>query len=262
MPAQRSVQRTIRKISFLVDARELELLEEACLYGADADDHLARAVIEKGRYRLAFLYDELDDVAGYVASCANHETAKAKRARWDALCGKLEALLRLSEHIPRRVNPPTPPKPPRGLRYHIFDVWLDDERKRKILRRIQIADIKTLYSFARVITKAFGFYFDHCFGFYDNFAHYHDSTKAYELFADIGEEPVSPTTKGVKKTQLRSVFKQPGEKMLFLFDYGDGWHFAVELKEIRHAERWDLKPVILERHGKAPLQYPPEDARL
>lgn len=45
--------------------------------------------------------------------------------------------------------------------------------------------------------------------------------------------------------------------MIFLFDYGDGWQFTVELKERRNAEKWDLKPVILERIGKAPLQYPP-----
>ena len=69
-----------------------------------------------------------------------------------------------------------------------------------------------------------------------------------------------PTTKGVKGTKLQSVFKRPGDKMMFLFDYGDGWRFVVELKDIQRAERWDLKPIILERVGKAPLQYPPEVA--
>ena len=147
------------------------------------------------------------------------------------------------------------------LKYFIFDVRLEEsgrrEFKESVLRRIQIAESKSLYNFARVITKAFGFYFDHCFGFYDNFQRYHDSVKAYELFPDIGEEPLSPTTKGVKKTRISTAFKNPGEKMLFLFDYGDGWRFAVELKEIKNAEKWDLKPVILESIGKAPEQYPP-----
>jgi len=44
--------------------------------------------------------------------------------------------------------------------------------------------------------------------------------------------------------------------MTRLFDYGDCWHFAVELKEILQAEKWDLKPVILESIGEAPQQYP------
>ena len=260
MSVEGPARKTIRKVSFLVNARERALLEEACRFGADADEHLVRARREQGRYRLEFHADELDDLVGYLASCANHERSKAKRARWDALCEKCEGLLRLAERMPRVLRPATAAKSPRGLRYYIFDVWLDDDGKRKVFRRIRIADIKSLYSFAKIITQAFGFYFDHCFGFYDNFARYHDSKKAFELFADIGEEPLSPTSKGVKKTQLRSVFKRPGEKMLFLFDYGDGWRFSVELKDIKQAETRALKPVILERHGEAPLQYPPEDA--
>jgi hypothetical protein len=51
--------------------------------------------------------------------------------------------------------------------------------------------------------------------------------------------------------------------MLFLFDYGNCWYFAVKLKEIKNAEKRDLKPVILESFGKAPLQYPPcEEERI
>jgi len=149
-----------------------------------------------------------------------------------------------------------------GLEYYIFDVWIIGtggvcDFKEKVLRRIQIAETKSLYNFARVITQAFGFYFDHCFGFYDNFQKYHDSKISYELFVDIGEEKLTPSTKGVKKTKIRQAFKNPGEKKLFLFDYGECWYFAVGLKEIKNAEKWDLKPVILESIGEAPLQYPP-----
>lgn len=155
-----------------------------------------------------------------------------------------------------------------SLEYYIFDVWIwgtggVEDFKDKVLRKIQIARTKSLYNFAKVITKVFNFYFDHCFGFYNNFQRYHDSTKAYEFFVDIGEEPLTLITKGVKKTRIEQAFKNPGDKMLFLFDYGDCWYFAVELKEIKNAEKWDLKPVILESIGKAPLQYPPcEDEEL
>ncbi len=81
--------------------------------------------------------------------------------------------------------------------------------------------------------------------------------KAFELFVDIGEEPTNGVAKGVKKVKISQAFKHIGEKLIFLFDYGDGWQFNVELKKIRNAEKWDLKPVILESIGKAPLQYPP-----
>jgi hypothetical protein len=157
-------------------------------------------------------------------------------------------------------------KAPRyALEYYIFDVSLyGDEHstdKKKIIRKIQIAGTKSLYNFAKVITQAFGFYFDHCFGFYNNFQRYGDSSMAYELFLDVGEAPLSSTTKGVKKIKIKQAFKSIGEKTLFLFDYGDEWRFAVELKEIKQAEKWDLKPKILESIGKAPLQYPPCDGQ-
>lgn len=149
-----------------------------------------------------------------------------------------------------------------ALRYYIFDIWIwgtggVGDFKDKVLRRIQIAETKSLYNFAKVIVGAFGFQFDHCFGFYSNFEKYYDSAKMYEFFVDIGEERSRPWVKGVKNTRISQPFKNPGDKMHFLFDYGDCWHFAVELKEIKQAEKWDLKPVILESIGKAPLQYPP-----
>ena len=248
-----------RTIAFTVSKSELSLLREACLYGAEAEEIIEEAVLEGPTARLKLSYEDLDDVAGYVASCANHETSEQKRARWDALGDTLERLLTLSDQMSRRVQAPAAPHRSTGLRHLIFNVRLEDVEHGRVSRKIQIAETKSLYHFAKVITQAFGFFFDHCFGFYDNFKRYHDSTKAFELFADIGEEPLSPTTKGVKRTKLQSVFKRPGDKMLFLFDYGDGWRFSIQLEEIRAAEKRDLKPVIMERLGEAPLQYPPAD---
>ena len=253
----------IRKIAFLVDKNEFNLLKKACLYGADADKNLEKAVKEGDKYHLEFSYEELDDLAGYVANCANDEESERKQEKWDNLADKIEGLLKLSDNMKKlQKHTIAFPKQPCGLKHYIFDIWIAGrggvcDSKDKVLRKIQIAGTKSLYNFARVITQAFGFYFDHCFGFYDNFQRYHDSKKAYELFVDIGEEPSKPWIKGVKKTKISQVFKNPGDKMLFLFDYGDCWYFAVELKEIRNAEKRDLKPVILESIGKAPMQYPP-----
>jgi len=149
-----------------------------------------------------------------------------------------------------------------ALWYYIFNIWLYADyppiKENRIIRKIQIAETKSLYNFAKVITQAFDFYFDHCFGFYSNPKKYHDSEKAYELFYDLDDvEPPDPHVKSVKRTKIQQVFKQQGDTMLFFFDYGDGWRFFVELEEIKQAEKWDLKPVILESVGKAPLQYPP-----
>ena len=149
-----------------------------------------------------------------------------------------------------------------ALWYYIFNVGLYSDypptKANRIIRKIQIVETKSLYNFAKVITQAFDFYFDHCFGFYNDFNRPQNSERAYELFYDLDDvEPPAPHVKGVKRTKIQQVFKQSGDKMLFLFDYGDGWQFSIELEEIKQAEKWDLKPIILESVGKAPLQYPP-----
>lgn len=143
---------------------------------------------------------------------------------------------------------------------YIFDVWLyGDEHctdEKKIIRRIQIPGSKNLYNFAKVIIDAFDFQFDHCFGFYDQLRDHRNCRKAFELFVDVGEEG-RPGAKGVKKTKISQAFDAVGEKLIMLFDYGDGWQFNVELKEIRKGDKGATKPVVIESIGKAPVQYPP-----
>lgn len=144
---------------------------------------------------------------------------------------------------------------------YVFDIWIDykykEKEQHKVLRKIGILGSKTLYNFARVIIKAFGFYFDHCFGFYSNMVSINDSSAGYELFVDIGEGPLTPHFKGVKKTKVSEAFSNIGTKMLFLFDYGDEWHFIVELKEIRKSMTNESLSAVLGSIGKAPMQYPP-----
>ena len=144
------------------------------------------------------------------------------------------------------------------MEYYIFDIQLKEsalyEATDGPVRKIKISGNRSLYSFAKTITKAFGFLFDHSFGFYDSFD-LMNAKKVYELFTDAGE-PSSPAAKGVKKTKVSQPFANLGEKMFFLFDYGDEWRFAVELKEIRKADKGESEPVVLESTGKSPEQYP------
>ena len=43
--------------------------------------------------------------------------------------------------------------------------------------------------------------------------------------------------------------------MVFLFDYGDNWHFTVELIDIKEKNAEEKYPSVLESVGKAPRQY-------
>ena len=110
----------------------------------------------------------------------------------------------------------------------------------------------TLYNLAEAIVDSFDFYFDHAFGFYDNIKRWTESTEGYELFADIGGES---EFKSVKRTKISEVFNKIKKKMLFLFDYGDEWHFIVELKGIESPKEDAKYPLVVESVGKPPPQY-------
>jgi len=130
----------------------------------------------------------------------------------------------------------------------------------KVIREIEVTESSSLHTLAEGIIRAYDFDFDHCFGFFSNISEgrYFDSEKKYELFTDFIEEgmDLEPTgAKSVKKTKIKQVWKNIGDKMLFLFDYGDNWHFIVELVGFGEKRRGIHYPRILKKIGKAPRQY-------
>jgi hypothetical protein len=140
----------------------------------------------------------------------------------------------------------------------IFDVKIINHSKaKKVTRTIAISGKKSLYQFAGAIVRSFNFFFDHCFAFYSDIDARSSSKEIYELFVDIGEEPTAPHARGVKNVKVEKVFTEIGKTMLFLFDYGDNWHFAVELKSVRDKVDGEKLPAVEKMIGKAPLQYAP-----
>ncbi len=139
---------------------------------------------------------------------------------------------------------------------YVFKVQLsffnDTDDEDSPYRIIAVPKGATLHDFARIIVAGFGFDFDHAFGFYDNLNKWNNSKEAYEAFADMGEESRFP---GVQKTAVENVFTKPGKKMLFLFDYGDEWHFFIEFMSVDEAAPDETYPKLLESVGDAPPQY-------
>src|SRR5437764_7840611 len=99
------------------------------------------------------------------------------------------------------------------------------EHQKSVYRDIEIEASKPLYKLAEAIVSAFDFDFDHAFGFYTGLtpAKMWRTPPKFELFADMGEADVD--VRGVKKTRIAEAFPKVGHTMLFLFDYGDDWHF-------------------------------------
>ncbi len=132
---------------------------------------------------------------------------------------------------------------------------------KKTFRDLEISGDSSLEKLASAICDAFDFDFDHAFGFYSNCSarDFYDSEHRYELFVDEGLE-TEPGTKGVQGTKISSVFKQTGQKYLYLFDYGDDWMFEVEFTAMSKAEASVKYPRVVKKAGEAPVQYPDYDA--
>jgi len=128
-----------------------------------------------------------------------------------------------------------------------------------IYRDIEIEGSRSLYRLAEAIIAAFGFDFDHAFGFYSGLkpATMMRASPRYELFFDMGD--ADPGVLSVKKTKVAQAFPAIGQVMLFLFDYGDEWLFRVRLEKTGKKIAKVRYPRIAATHGEAPEQYPDPD---
>ena len=131
--------------------------------------------------------------------------------------------------------------------------------KMSIYRDIEIEPSKSLYRLAEAIVTAFGFEFDHAFGFYSGLkpATLMRTLPRYELFADMGD--AAPGVGGVKKTRISQAFVEIGHTMVFLFDYGDDWCFRVSLKAKGTKLAKTRYPRVVATRGDALPQYPDPD---
>jgi hypothetical protein len=135
---------------------------------------------------------------------------------------------------------------------HIVRVSLQDEPS--IYREIEVESRKTLSDLAEAIVQAFGFEFDHAFGFYSRLTGQDvmRSQPKYELFADMGEKTEAGS---VRKTRIADAFSDVGHTMLFMFDYGDDWRFVVEVIGLGQETAKTRYPKVLKKVGEAPEQY-------
>ena len=124
--------------------------------------------------------------------------------------------------------------------------------EKNTFRTLEIEGNTSLYDLANEIVTSFDFDFDHCFGFYSN-RNLYKSDEIYELFTDLPDCEPNENAEGVYKPTISKVFTL-GKKMIFLFDYGDNWHFLITCKDISDPVQY---PRIIKQNGKTPEQYPP-----
>ena len=112
-------------------------------------------------------------------------------------------------------------------------------------RTIALSDTHTLLDLHNWIQRAFAIADDHLYAFYmDNLPF---SSSCYNSPNDM-EGPY------VDEVTLGDLYLQEGQQFLYLFDFGDEWHFRVTVANI-HENRVISSPGIRKENGAPPQQY-------
>ena len=118
-------------------------------------------------------------------------------------------------------------------------------------RDMAIRGNSDLDELANMITSAFDFDFDHLYDFSDTVKR--NKKEEYGIAHEGNMTIGSSYTHNIIVAQ---VFKEK-KKMLFLFDYGDMWHFMIKCIEIRNPKKGEnIFPYAYNIKGEAPEQYP------
>lgn len=140
------------------------------------------------------------------------------------------------------------------MRTYVFKVSLKRgllENFKGVHRTIEIGENDTLDHFHFAIQDAMGWGADHLYSFFMSGDAW-DEESEYNLPDSNGEQGGRDAT----KTKIKSLKLKPGQKFLYLFDYGDNWEFDVKLLSINEDAPRDNYPKLVESEGRAPEQYP------
>jgi pRiA4b ORF-3-like protein len=122
-----------------------------------------------------------------------------------------------------------------------------------IWREIELAGDQTLAELGASIPAAFGFEDDHLWSFFL-------SGKPWDRASEYERLPDPPAGGGKRGAGGLRVGDAPARKeFLFLFDYGDEWHFGVKLLRTGEVEPGARYPRVVASRGQAPPQYPDLD---
>jgi shikimate kinase len=116
-----------------------------------------------------------------------------------------------------------------------------------VWRKIELSSNHTLLDLHSAIQDAFQFDSDHLYSFFMDGIPWSDE-KFSSPYEDEGPH--------VDEVRIGELGLTTGQTILYLFDYGDEWHFHVTIEEIQQGKPLPKKPRMVESQGKSPEQYP------
>jgi len=118
---------------------------------------------------------------------------------------------------------------------------------KSLWRKISVSHQHSLYNLHMVIQEAFDFDNDHLYAFYVG-----GNQRTGKPIYCTGTESEGVTA---EETTIADLGLYMGQKLLYLFDFGDEWKFDVELLSIDKNSVLPIHPVIIEAKGGSPEQY-------
>jgi hypothetical protein len=136
--------------------------------------------------------------------------------------------------------------PRKGVQFidgtYVFKISL----ARDLWRRIRVSADHTLLDLHNSIQEAYDFDNDHLYSFFMD-----GKTRSRQKFTSSYENDGVC----VDEALIGELGLIKGQKILYLFDYGDEWRFQVQLEEIIPDKTEAGLPVIIEKKGGNPVQY-------
>jgi hypothetical protein len=118
-------------------------------------------------------------------------------------------------------------RPVKGLTYKL-KVQMRGVSKPPVWREVYVPSSFTFDQLHQVIQALYGFYDSHMWNF---------GIEPYDDSLCIAEEGlVEDCTHDSSETYLSEFFKQKGDRLAYIYDYGDSWIFDVSLVEVQEGE--------------------------
>jgi hypothetical protein len=123
----------------------------------------------------------------------------------------------------------------------------------RVVRTVALTGNQTLEELHEMFRAEFGWDDPHLYSFWLSGRFWDGPETEYAAPFDLEESGAKSA-----RTPLGEVGLDQGQRIAYLFDYGDNWEVEVTVAEIRDAGDASY-PQVLERVGDAPPQYAPLD---
>jgi hypothetical protein len=133
------------------------------------------------------------------------------------------------------------------MQVYAFDARL--EGLPGVRRRVAVRADQKLTDLHAALQEAFEWADDHLYTFWLSGRFWDRGSPEYTIPFELEPNQRSAATR------LSRLDLKPGQKLAYLFDFGDEWRVALTVVAVEAAED-GAYPRVLERHGDAPPQYP------